>query len=68
MDPTKPIGKIKPQILSTSPYPIQNVLFDDPIAIFDDPIALFGALSSPIYGLGTSINDNAPVVSINPRR
>lgn len=67
-DPSQPIGRIKPQRLSTLPFPIQNVLCDDPVALCDDPVALCGGQMTQTSNLVSSTDSNAPKASIHSRR
>lgn len=67
-DQTQPIGKIKPQVLNSSPLPAQTTLVDDPVALVDDPNALVGGQTTQIAVLRAEASSNAPKATIEKRR
>lgn len=67
-DPTQPIAKINPQVLSIFAITPTTVLVDDPVALVDDPISLTGSQVAAIPTMRKAIISTTPKASISRRR
>lgn len=67
-DGTIPIGKVDPQILTSTFITNATALVDDPVVLVDDPNTLTGSQTTVIAGMRVRATTNAPKATVIKRQ